>query len=117
MAGKRNKTIPTIVNESPHYKELLDRRGVKRITHYVTPIFRHPTINQRASINTVGHVWAYGDRFYNLAHQYYGDARYWWVIAWWNGHPTEVSIQTGDFLDIPLDLNAALSILESSNVE
>ena len=117
MAGKRNSTQPTVINDNEHYKELFDRRGVKKIVHYATPIFRHPTINERASINTVGHVWAYGDRFYNLAHRYYGDARYWWVIAWWNGHPTEVTIETGNFLDIPLDLSRALEVLRSPNAE
>ena len=54
MAGKRNRTTPTIVNEIEHYKELFERRGVKKITHLATPIFRHPTINERADINTAG---------------------------------------------------------------
>ena len=111
MANTRNRKQSVIENDSEHYKELYERRGLKRIAHYPTARLKHPTVSQRASINSVGHVWAYGDRFYKLADQYYGDVRYWWVIAWWNGQPTEVTIQTGDFLDIPLDIGAALDAL------
>ena len=111
MADIRNNNVSIIDNDSEHYKELYERRGLKKISHHPTPKFRHPTAAERASVNTTGHIWAYGDRFYKLAQQYYGDVRYWWVIAWWNGQPTEVSIETGDFLDIPIDLVTALEIL------
>jgi hypothetical protein len=111
MANIRNQRQNPIVNDSEYYKELYERRGLKKITHYPTARLSHPTVSDRANINTVGHIWAYGDRFYKLAHQYYGDVNFWWVIAWWNGYPTEVSVQTGDFLDIPLDIGAALDAL------
>jgi hypothetical protein len=111
MADTRNQGENPIINDTEHYKELRLRRGLKKITHFPTPKFRHPTISERSNIPTVGHVWSYGDRFYNLAHNYYGDVTFWWVIAWWNGYPTEVSVKTGDFLDIPLDIGAALNVL------
>ena len=111
MANIRNKRQRVIQNTSEHYKEIVQKRGVKRISHYTTPIMRHPTVGERSRIDTVGHVWTLGDRFYKLAHQYYGDVRFWWVIAWWNGYPTEASVQTGDFLDIPLNLGDALEVL------
>jgi len=109
--GLRDNNKKIVQNNSNHYKELLDRRGVKKLSHYGTPSMRHPTVSERAGIATTGHIWVYGDRFYNLAHKYYGDVNFWWVIAWWNGYPTEVSVQTGDFLDIPLDLKQALNVL------
>ncbi len=90
MADIRNNNVSIIDNDSEHYKELYKRRGLKKISHHPTPKFRHPTVRERANVNTTGHVWVYGDRFYKLAQQYYGDVRYWWVIAWWNGYPTEV---------------------------
>ena len=111
MPRTRNQRQNPIINDSEHYKELLERRGLKKVRHFPTATVRHPTISDRVNIEAVGHVWAYGDRFYKLAHQYYGDVRYWWVIAWWNGYPTEVGISTGDFLDIPLDIGAALDAL------
>ena len=111
MANTRNKKQDVIENDSEFYKELYERRGLKKISHYETPILSQPSISDRASITSVGHIWSYGDRFYKLANQYYGDVRFWWVIAWWNGYPTEVNVQTGDFLDIPLNINEALDAL------
>ena len=109
--GLRDSKNKIVQNDTTQYQELVRRRGVKKIAHYGTPKIRHPSVASRASVPATGHVWAYGDRFYNLAHQYYGDPEFWWVIAWWNGYPTEVSVQTGDFLDIPLDLKKALNAL------
>ena len=54
----------------------------------------------------------FGDRMDNLANKYYGDSRYWWVIAWWNSFPTEASITLGTPLSIPLNLEQALIVLE-----
>ena len=63
-------------------------------------------------MNTTLHIWKYGDRLYKLANKYYGDSRYWWVIAWWNSFPTEASITLGTPLRIPLNLEQALIVLE-----
>jgi len=57
------------------------------------------------------HIWKYGDRFYNLAHKYYGDPTYWWVIAWYNALPTEADIRIGDVIQIPISLEEARSAL------
>jgi len=101
----------TIVNANAYYASLRRKRGVKRIIQYPTPIMYNPTPAARASINTSTHLWVYGDRFYKLADTYYGDARYWWVIAWYNGRPTEVDVAPGDVLEIPVSIEDALNIL------
>ena len=109
--GLRDNKNKIVQNETSHYKELLKRRDVKKLRHFGTPRISHPSVIERADIPTTGHIWSYGDRFYRLAHKYYGNSQFWWVIAWWNGYPTEVSVQTGDFIDIPLDLKKALNAL------
>ena len=81
------------------------RRGVKKIEHFTTPVLRQPTLADRSRLKTSTHIWKYGDRFYKLAHQFYGDTRYWWVIAWYNGIPTEAEANTGDVIEIPLDIS------------
>jgi|TARA_E500000318_G_scaffold109912_2_gene124037 hypothetical protein len=111
MSNVRNQNDRIVENDVEHYKELVGKRNSKMIQHYATPRLRHPTVSQRASVNVDTHAWAYGDRFYKLAHQYYGDVDFWWVIAWWNGMPTEASVETGDLLDIPLSLKDALQVL------
>ena len=101
----------TMNNNTAYYKPLRIKRGVKNIVQYVTPILHNPTVGQRASLQTTAHIWAYGDRFYKLANQYYGDPGFWWVIAWYNGKPTEVDIINGNVIEIPLSLEAALTVL------
>jgi len=112
MANTRNRNQRILSNDTEHYKELYKRRGLKKIRHYGTPRFRHPTVEQRASINSVGHIWAYGDRFYKLSHKHYGTTKYWWLIAKYNGKPTESHINIGDKIDIPLPLDRAIALLE-----
>ena len=111
MSDIKNFTSTIVNNDIDFYRELRERRGVKKLQHFSTPRLRQPTLGDRINIKTSTHIWKYGDRFYNLAHQYYGDTRYWWVIAWYNGIPTEAEANTGDILEIPLDLEEALIAL------
>jgi len=71
----------------------------------------HPSVLDRAAIETTEHIWKTGDLFYKLAHRFYGNSSYWWIIAWYNGAPTEADLAPGDLLTVPMDLNTALSIL------
>ncbi len=104
-----------IANASNYYSFLRQERGgMPVINHYATPIIRNPGVRERAEINTSTHIWKYGDRYYNLAHKHYGDTRYWWVIAWWNGLPTEADIYPGDVIQIPVDLESTLRILNAA---
>lgn len=111
MSNVRNQNDRIVDNNVRHYRRLVGRRDVKNIRHYTTPTMKHPSVSERANVSVDNHVWAYGDRFYNLAFKYYGDQRFWWVIAWWNGYPTEGSIKSGDLISIPLNLNKALDAL------
>ena len=99
-------------NDTEFYEFLRKKRGnVKNIRHLDTPILKQPTIMERANLSTTNHIWGYGDRYYNLAHKYYGDAEYWWIIAWYNGYPTEFDIRKGDVITIPINLEQALFAL------
>ena len=98
-------------NSSEYYKPLREKRGVSIIEHYETPAFSNPTVAQRMSLTTNAHIWKYGDRLYNLASQYYGDTRYWWVIAWYNGLPCEAEIANGSVIYIPVNIAHALQVL------
>jgi len=46
-----------------------------------------------------------------MANQYYGDVRFWWIIAWYNGAPTEANLKVGDAIEIPLNIEDALRVL------
>ena len=112
MPRYANNTI--VKTPSDLYTTKRRRRGTRPlITHYRIAALRNPTVAERASVDSTGHIWKYGDRYYPLAQQYYGAPEYWWVIAWGNALPTEADVNTGDFLSIPLNLETALTILRS----
>tara|TARA_B100001250_G_scaffold232423_1_gene199575 strand:+ start:47 stop:379 length:333 start_codon:yes stop_codon:yes gene_type:complete len=98
-------------NDEEYYEYLRRNRKLKSVDHYATPKLKNPTVAERASLVTNQHIWKYGDRFSNLAFKYYGDVRYWWVIAWYNSTPTEASLQNGDLIAIPINLDRTLTIL------
>ena len=75
--------------------------GVKHIIHFATPEMRHPAPHELFELHNETHVWVRGDRFYKLAHQYYGSGKYWWIIAWFNRTPTESHVKIGDIVYIP----------------
>jgi nucleoid-associated protein YgaU len=99
------------INQTKQYKRILKKRNVKFIRQYYTPTLANPSIEDVMKMDEVGHVWSIGDRFFKLAHQYYGDSELWWVIAWYNQTPTESHVEIGNVLQIPLPLEEVLRAL------
>ena len=91
---------------------IFQNRGVSFIHQYTTPVIRYPTQDELIKFSIATHVWKVGDRFYKLSHTYYGDARFWWVISWFNRTPLEGHLQIGDVVNIPLPLEEALVYFE-----
>tara|TARA_B100000131_G_C18119539_1_gene612410 strand:- start:3205 stop:3483 length:279 start_codon:yes stop_codon:yes gene_type:complete len=89
----------------------MEKRGVKAIEQYPTPVIRNPTAAERSMLNVTQHIWSYGDRYYKLADQYYNDPKLWWVIAWYNGYPTEVQVFPGDVITVPTNIEAVMTLL------
>ncbi len=99
-------------NNSEKYKELFKNRNVKFINQYSSPAFEYPTEKQMKLIQTVGYIWKNGDRFYKLAHEFYGDSTMWWIIAKFNKSPTESHIEIGDEIMIPYPLSTVLEYMK-----
>ncbi len=98
-------------NSSKYYAPLRASRDLKMISHYGTPRLINPSNGERSGIKTAPHIWSYGDRLYNLAQQYYGDPFYWWVIAWYNGVPTEAHLVESNVISIPINLQEGLQAI------
>lgn len=98
-------------NDSDFYSPLTQKRGLKSIQQMQTVVIKNPQIFERIALSTDTHIWKYGDRFYKLAFNYYGDPNLWWVIAWYNGYPTEANVKLGDVLEIPLNLEETIQAL------
>ena len=98
-------------NASDYYAPLRESRGIRNLRHYETPRLHNPTVAQRKTLKTSTYIWKYSDRYYKLANTYYGDVRFWWVIAWYNSAPTEANLVPGDAIEIPINLEKALKVL------
>tara|TARA_A100001515_G_C4579126_1_gene212415 strand:+ start:1214 stop:1552 length:339 start_codon:yes stop_codon:yes gene_type:complete len=107
----RYKETMIVRNDIEFYDFLRKSKGISSVRHYNTAYLYHPDAADRATVATSGHVWKYGDRFYKLAQKYYSNPEHWWVIAWWNGVPTEADITNGSIIDIPINLEDALLVL------
>ena len=107
----RYKGIKRFRNSEEYYKYLRSKRNIKTVNHYATPILKNPTVGERTSLAVDTHIWSLGDRYYKLAHKYYGDSSFWWVIAWYNAVPVEADLSFGDLIEIPVNLSSALEIL------
>jgi nucleoid-associated protein YgaU len=109
MSRYTNEKI--VNNDSDFYSPLLEKRGLKSIAQLRTVVLKNPEIFERAGLETDTYIWKYGDRYYKLAFEYYNDPKLWWIIAWYNGYPTEANIKIGDVIDIPLSLEEIIQTL------
>ena len=110
MSRYNTRTIKA--NFDKQYKNLLDKRGVKKITQYGTidkNVYEHDVYD---SIDTIDYVWKYGDMYWRLSSRYYGDPQYWWAIASFNKRPTESHNKIGDTIKIPVNLSDLLQVAE-----
>ena len=102
--GSRYQTRTIFVTKNDLYAKDLAARGLKQFRYYETPRFEKPTDFELSEIDEIGHAWNLGDRYYKLAHKYYGNGELWWIIAWYNNKPTEAHVKIGEVISIPTPL-------------
>ena len=110
--ASRYKNRATTVNQSRSYRNIFKSRDVRKIRHFTTGTLKYPTPAQIEKLQLRNHIWKTGDHYYKLAHKYYGDSTYWWVIAIFNKKPTESDIEYGDVIYIPTPLQMTLRFME-----
>jgi len=101
----------TTNDSEPSLKDIIEKRNIKFITHYETSKLKYPTVEQIQRFTIINHIWKFNDRYWKLSSTYYGDPKYWWVIAWYNKKPIEASLQLGDKLYIPTPLSEVLEAI------
>lgn len=62
-------------------------------------------------VNTVDHIFRASDRLDIIAHRYYGDEDYWWIIALANRIMDPFTIEIGRRLRIPTEAKSILDKL------
>lgn len=96
-------------NKNKLYKRTFEERNVNFIRQYRSPDLAYPTPEQIRQLTVLTRVWKAGDRYYKLAYEYYGNSKYWWVIAWFNKKPTEAHVNVGEVIYIPTPLDKLLN--------
>lgn len=107
-SGLSTKT--TSIQNSESMQEALSNRGLNQITHYNTLKLKTLSVSQIRSLTTNTYIWSSNDRFWKLSATYYGDPKYWWIIAWYNKKPIEAMINVGDKILIPFPLDKILGM-------
>ena len=110
MSRFNNREIFENRLNSYKYKRL--ERNVNSIVHYDVAKLKHLSAKQIGQLQLINHTWDYNDKYYKIAHKYYGDSELWWVIAWFNQRPTEAHVSIGDVIRIPLPLDLVLNYME-----
>jgi nucleoid-associated protein YgaU len=86
------------------------------INQFTTPAFKEIKAEAIVSMKREQIIWGTGDKYWKLAQKFYGDPKYWWVIAWYNQKPTEAHVELGDIIFVPLPLERILTIWFSNNI-
>lgn len=93
------------------YENFLSNRGVTKIEfNKFIPLLRL-TQQQKRDIIEIKHIWKLGDRYSKLASIHYGNASYWWIIAYYNQKPIENMVSLGDIIIIPKPLDRLITLL------
>ena len=75
MASGRYNVEDLVTNSNEMYKTYLKRtRNLNNMVHYRTQAFGYPDKDQMRRIVSVPYRWQVGDRFFKLAHEFFGDA-------------------------------------------
>jgi len=95
-------------NNSEQYSKMLENRGTRVIRQFTTPQLLYPSAEDISTLTRIPHIWRQGDHYFKLAHEFYKNPAYWWVIAFYNKTPIESDINFGDIVYIPVPLERML---------
>ena len=84
---------------------LFKDRNITNADIYQDPFLFYPPEDIRKQLNYKEHYWSAGDKYFKLSYKYYGNRSDWWVIARFNGKPTDADLSIGDRLVIPFPLD------------
>ena len=102
--SSRNERREIVINKSDIYKKKRIEKNLNFFRHYTSTRMTKVTPNEISDLTVLDHIWTLGDRYYKLAHKYYGDVNLWYLIAWFNRKPTDAHVNYGDIIHIPMPL-------------
>ena len=109
MAFSRYHNTPIFLNDDKQHKNVFFRnRDINETFQYDLSVLFYPSPDAISNFTNVSRIWGATDTLYNLSNEYYGDPKYWWVIAFYNKKASEAEFEVGDLYFIPLPLEDIL---------
>ena len=108
----RNTNRKKATNRHPQYEELFEDRNVKKIEQYRTKKLTYPSKQQIDNLELTKYYWRPNDNFYKISEKFYGDPKYWYVIAQFNKLPFEGDIKVGDTIMVPRPLARVVQVMK-----
>ena len=100
------------LRRTPQYDILLKKRNIREATEfYSTTILGDPNLFNPAVLEITTESWGFHTKMFRLAHKYYGDSQYYWVIGLFNQKPTDAHWSIGDTIYIPTPLEYVVELL------
>lgn len=91
------------------YKDFRNRTGSSTIKHFGLLPYGDPAQESfLKELEITQHIYSVGDSLSKIAYNNYGDAKLWWVLAWFNSRPTEFHCKIGDTILVPKPLETVL---------
>ena len=104
-------------NKSEVYREFLNKTGADKVDHYGVIFFGDPREDDfLEGKEKIDHIYSTGDSLSKIAFKHYGDARLWWLLAWYNSKPTDFHCKLGDIIEVPFPLREVLEQAYDSRV-
>jgi nucleoid-associated protein YgaU len=111
----RNGDRDVFLNDHKLYRKLLKDRGINSFRHFSKLKLGTVVPSEIKDLTVIDHTYTASDSLAKLAHKYYGDTRYWWVIGWFNKKPIDNLYTLGETVHIPLPLEEILYYAEREN--
>jgi len=104
----RNDKREIFANDNKLYSNYLKDKDLKFIRHYGKMKLNTLSAEELSDLTILDHIWKTGDKFYKLSLKYYGDTRYWWVIAFFNKKPMDNFCKVGEIINIPTPIEEVI---------
>jgi hypothetical protein len=113
LSRYNKREVVTNISRDYAYSDIFRKRGLVTPMQYTIAEFKQLTQGEIMDLEIEEKLWTLGEKYFKLAHEFYGDPTYWWIIAWFNERPLESDFLPGEVVEIPTPLEL---ILESLNI-
>lgn len=95
-------------NNDEAYRNFKNKTGSDTIRQFGLIPFGDPAQESfLKQIEIFQHPYKVGDTLSKISFEYYGEPRYWWILAWFNSKPTDLHCKIGDTIFVPKPLEVA----------